>query len=502
MPPAPSDLLRDADARIRAGDHAGAITLYKKFISQHRAHPKASAARTRAAQLSIMLGEHDAAAELIERAGAPARSDPLMMYTLAQAHIGARRLGPAREALEHALAIDPDHAAAIARMAVVLQHQRRWEEALALIESADARGLGSWDLDHAFAELAPRAGRVPQAIDRVRARLTETNLRPEARIELEFVQAQLLEKQGEHAAAWEAVTRANALRRRPFDADAYEAAIGKVKAAWSPGTLAALAPDADKPEPRPELVFVVGLPRSGTTLVEQILAAHPDAEGSGEPAFIDLIAPGVGLSPDADPASIARVRPDRRARAGRDLLARERKAAGGADGVVIDKQPENDRQLGFLAAAAPGAKVILMRRDPRDVAVSCLFRHFTGGHAWAADPDALARVIAARLDLHAHWLKVMPEHAPWLHLTVADYERVVAEPEAEARRLVGFAGLAWDDACLKFADRPRMVPTLEPMQAGQGVYTGSVARWKRYEPFAGTWMQRLGETAARHGFEA
>lgn len=489
-PPTPSDLLRQAEEHIVRGEHAAAVTLYRKFVSQHRTHPKAQAVRTRAAQVCVLAGDYDAAADLIDRGGAAALGDAMMQYTLAQAHVYAGRIGPAREALERTLTLDPDHAPAIARMAVVLQHEKRWEEAMALVESALGRGVQAWDLDHAFAELAPRAGREGEAVDRVRARLGDGGLKREVRVELESVLSQLLEKRGDFAGSWAAVERANALRRRPFDADAYEAAVAAVIAAWTPESLRALGPGHETGK---GLVCVMGLPRSGTTLVEQILAAHPDAEGSGEPALVEAIAKG------ATAESLGRLAAARRARIGADLLVKERALAGGAS-TVIDKQPENDRHLGFLAGVALGARAILLRRDPRDTALSCLFRNFVGGHAWSSDPVATARVIHARLALHRHWLEVLPEHAPWMGFTVAEYERVVAEPEAEARRLVGFCGLAWDDSCMRFGDRARMVPTLEPMQAARGVYRGSVARWRSFAPFMGAAMDRLHATAAEFGF--
>ncbi len=200
---------------------------------------------------------------------------------------------------------------------------------------------------------------------------------------------------------------------------------------------------------------------------------------------------------------MARLTAQKRSREGRALRETMRTLARVGDGreaVIVDKTPFNDRRIGVLAAIGPGAKVVLTRRDPRDIALSCFFRNFAGGMEWSADMGWITEMISQRMELHEHLLEVIPQHAPWLSITEARYEDLVCNPEDEARRLVDFMGLEWDPACLRFSDRKRMLPTLDPMQTGQGVYTGSLARWKRFEPVVGGALDGLHELAERLGY--
>jgi hypothetical protein len=232
------------------------------------------------------------------------------------------------------------------------------------------------------------------------------------------------------------------------------------------------------------------MPRSGTTLVEQVLAAHPEVFGAGELTDVLKIARAL-LGDSSDAGAIARALrslkpPDFGALAGRyldRLDALDRSARH-----VVDKIPGNHLYLGVIAALWPGATIIACRRDPRDVAVSCWTTAFEQVH-WANDLRTIARQIIRHDRLMAHWKVVLP-----IPIIEVVYEEMVADFEPQARRMVEALGLTWDPACLEFHATKRPVQTASLLQVRRPIYSSSVGRWRSYESA----LTPLFETFARH----
>ncbi len=224
-------------------------------------------------------------------------------------------------------------------------------------------------------------------------------------------------------------------------------------------------------------VFVFGLPRSGTTLIEQVLASHSHIYGAGElrlaretfeaiPAALGRPAPPMECVPALEPAAIRHL-----AEQHEDRL----RALGGAAERVVDKMPDNYLYVGLLSALFPLATFIHCRRDLRDIAVSCWMTDFRSIR-WANDPAHIASRFGQYRRLIDHWRTVLPGR-----MIEIDYEETVADLEAVARRLIAACGLDWEPACLAFHTTQRPVRTASVTQVRQPVYTQSVARWKRYE---------------------
>jgi tetratricopeptide (TPR) repeat protein len=244
------------------------------------------------------------------------------------------------------------------------------------------------------------------------------------------------------------------------------------------------------PDPRP--VFIVGLPRSGTTLTEQIIASHPLVHGAGELSDVRRIAssiPELVGQPSLDElAALSALDPDSALVAARRYLDRLEKLAPASATRVVDKNPENDQFLGLIAILWPAARVIHCRRDPRDVAVSC-WRTNLPTTPWSSDWNHVAQLFADNQRLMEHWRQVRP--LQWLDL---DYEELVADLEGQSRRLIEFLGLEWDPACLSFHLNRRVVRTPSLVQVRQPLYADSVGIWRKYEPYLG----RLFEAFKRH----
>ena len=510
-------LLNRAQMCERRGDIVGAIESYKSFLAQHPDDPMAARARAVCAQAMLMSNRLTQALDLVNEAKAHELDEPDLCYVVAQVHAYSGNMEESLGAARRAVELEPNKAPFISILVTALVYKGESEEAIGVLDGAWARGLDAPELDNALATLATKAGRVDEAIDRINRRMKKEIPDPKLRIELGFHLAGLYEKRGDYREAWEAVRKANgfaermAMRgqeqtgKRPIPALGYvKPYIDRVSATcgiFDGERLSSLAPTGDGPADRSEMIFVCGMPRSGTTLHEQILSAHPEAESAGESNAVFQAKRGLKFGPK----NMARVLDTMRASdwsgIGAGILEELRSISGGSR-VVVDKQPGNDEFVGLLAACAPGSSVILTRRDPRDVAISCYFRNFVIGHQWATDMRAILGFQRAKLQMHEHWMKVIPAHAPWLRIMTSDYAELVSEPEGRTRVLLEHCGLGWDDSCLRFAERDRFVPTLLPDQAKVGVYQGSVAKWERYAEYLDPQTRKMFDfLAKRFGFE-
>ena len=298
-----------------------------------------------------------------------------------------------------------------------------------------------------------------------------------------FALGALLDGAGDHEAAFTVYAAANQIMRGPLAASQaapdlieFRHRIGQLRASFTQATLEAAKGWGD---PSEVPVFIVGMPRSGTSLVEQILAAHPRIHGAGERKDIAGISRLLEAgAPHLDPSGWD---PDIVRREASRQIARLQ-ALGGSCDRVIDKLPDNILLLGHIAVLFPNARVILCRRDLRDVCLSCFFQFFGGGMPWSYDlADCAAR--AQEIErLVRHWLAVLP-----LRILEVGYEALVGNLEEESRRLVGFLGLEWNDSCLSFHAAERVVDTSSLWQVRQPLYASSVDRWRHYR----SWIQPL-----------
>jgi tetratricopeptide (TPR) repeat protein len=221
-------------------------------------------------------------------------------------------------------------------------------------------------------------------------------------------------------------------------------------------------------------VFVVGMPRSGTSLAEQIIASHPAAHGAGELDFwIALVAKDEGLTREI---LSEQVRPE----VAEQYLRLLGKSSGDPSRVV-DKAPRNADFLGLIYSVFPNARVIYMQRDPIDTCLSCYFQQFLMGINFAFDLSDLAHYYREHQRLMAHWRSVLPSG----FILEVPYEELVADQETWSRKMLDFIGLEWDERCLQFHMNKRQVTTASAWQVRQKIYTTSVARWRNYENFIG-----------------
>jgi hypothetical protein len=231
------------------------------------------------------------------------------------------------------------------------------------------------------------------------------------------------------------------------------------------------------------------MPRSGTTLVEQILASHPAVFGAGEIGLLERLLIGrLGptLSPGERACRMAGLTDQDLEGLGTAYAEAVAKLAPGA-ARITDKMPSNFRLAGLIRLILPNARIISCRRDPIDTGLSCYARKFSRGQTFTYDLKELGTYYRAYNGLMAHWREILPAD----RLLEVAYEDVVDDLEGQSRRLVAFCGLPWDDACLAFHQTPRTVRTASVNQVRQPIYRSAVARWKAYEPHLGPLIEAL-----------
>ncbi len=245
--------------------------------------------------------------------------------------------------------------------------------------------------------------------------------------------------------------------------------------------------------PSEQPVFIIGMPRSGTTLTEQILSAHPDVFGAGEIETMErltIFADSISPSREEFPVSALKL-----TRYGANLVGQRyvddlRRRADRVLPRITNKMPHNFELLGMIALALPRAKIIHCRRNPLDTCLSCWTKNFNEAHAYNRSLTDLGRYYRGYVDLMEHWHAMLP--IPILDI---DYEDYTTDLEGAARRLIDFVGLEWNPRCLEFHRVDRSVQTASQWQVRQPIYKTSVARWRNYLPHIQPLIDALGPLA-------
>jgi tetratricopeptide (TPR) repeat protein len=471
------------------------------------------------------LGALDEAAACFARVAAQAPGDIGTLTQLGEVHMARRDFAAAEDAYRRILDADPGNVAAqlciawarkaagdltgamaINRALIEAGHDLinvhvtqadmlaalgRQDEArahyLRALDAAPGGGRPAALLARALAQTGGEA-----ALARLEAMLADGALRPRETAEIHLAIARLCDRGGEHERAFRHCAAGNAIRSRQsgFDPAAHADGIDHAIAVFDPPLFERMA-GWGAPDPLP--VFVVGMPRSGTTLVEQILASHPAVFGAGELEDIGAIPMTIIRRTGTDslfPESVRALTPTLTQEIAAAHLVRLRALAGGDAARAVDKNPFNFYMLGLIAVLFPGATVLHCRRDPLDTCLSCFFTNFEKDTGFNRDLGHLGAFYRDYARLMAHWHGVLP-----LRILDVQYEELVADLEGQSRRMVEFAGLGWDDACLEFWRTERVVRTASNLQVRRPIYTSSIGRADAYRPWLGPLIDALAARA-------
>jgi tetratricopeptide (TPR) repeat protein len=311
--------------------------------------------------------------------------------------------------------------------------------------------------------------------------------------QLHFALGRAFEQRQDYEQAFAHYAQGNALRRldAPFDIEGFERRSARIRAFFDAGFFAARSGSGDG---SPAPIFIVGLPRSGSTLIEQILASHGQVEGTMElPNILNMVGQFDDLAATRDgyPETVARASVPQLTALGRRYLEETAPLRTGRERFT-DKLPNNFSHIGLIHAALPRATIIDARRHPMDACFSTFKQHFAEGQTFSYDLIDLGRYYRCYLSLMDHWDRVLPGRV--LHV---QYEELVREPEANIRRLLEHCGLPFESACLDFHETRRPVRTASAEQVRQPLYSSGVGYWRHFERQLEPLRQTLGECLQR-----
>jgi predicted Zn-dependent protease len=504
-----SRLLAPATA-LCEGRLADAEQLLRAHLAQS---PDDPAALRMLADLAMRARHWDAAAALLERclAGAPGFAAARHSYALVLHELN--RTDAALDEVERLLAAEPghpaylnllanalgrsgDHVRAIETFAAVLadypSNPRIWMAYGDALKTAGRTEEGIAAYRRSL-ELAPGFGEAwwslanlktfrfaPAEIEAMRSELVRADAPNDDRLHLHFALGKALEDNGEFAQSFDHYAAGNRIRRAAiaYDAEATTRFVHRTRTLFTAAFLAGrrdLGCEADDP------IFIVGLPRSGSTLVEQILASHPSVESVGESPEIAGIARSLA-GRATYPEGLAGLDPGEFRLLGEHYLRQTRLQRRAGAPRFVDKMPNNWLHAGLIHLMLPNARIIDARRDPMGCCWSCFRQHFARGQHYTYSLEDLGRYYRDYLELMAHFDTVLPGRVHRVH-----YERLVTDTEAEVRRLLEYCRLPFDAACLRFHESPRAVATASSEQVRRPIYREALGHWRNYAP----WLEPL-----------
>lgn len=428
--------------------------------------------------MADVCGDTGHRVEELEWIGRAVQAEP--KNARARAHLGhkllaAGRLQKALVQLERARKLDPDLPAAIAGLAGVHEARNQYDKARKVLDPVLRRGTPGPDIGLVATRVAVHDGRLDDAINLAEAVLGGGPAESTIVRALGFELAKALEKADRHDEAFAAAERANAMMRVPYDAAAARAATDELIATFSPEAVAAMAHSREAGE---QAIFLVGMPRCGSTLAERVIHAHPRAFGAGEVDTMLVTLNELSARPHISapfPACAREWTEDDLTDGATQYLKQLRKLAPKADRIA-NKHLGNVQFLGAISRVLPAARIVWCRRNRLDHGLSIFMERLTPQQApWSTRLEDIAAHFDDVERLMRHWIDALG--VPILEF---DYESLVEDQEGASRRLIEFVGLDWDDACLRYHEVERADATLSFDQVRRPIYRSAMGRAEKY----------------------
>lgn len=387
------------------------------------------------------------------------------------------KLDEARSLYERVLSLDPHYAEAHNNLANILKEQGRFEAAIKKYNEALKIKPDLAIAHFNRADIKTFQSGDPELTTLENLAKNSKNMSSQAARYLHFALAKAFDDIGDYPNAFEHLLKGNALARQSvvYDEKGVKKYIQRLTGSidrelleqWTVGGATSDAP-----------IFIVGMPRSGTTLIEQILSSHPQVQASGEMLHMDAVINATFDSKTTSasyPECLAELNATQLEKLGQDYLSRVPDFAA-SKLRFTDKLPANFFNVGLIRLILPNARIIHLDRNPLDTCLSCFSKLFRRGQEFTYELGELGRYYCRYAELMTHWRSILPEDS-MLEVT---YEDLVQDIENQSRRIIEYCGLDWDERCLRFYETERTIDTASAIQVRRPVYHGSIGRWRRY----------------------
>ncbi|KZX54931.1 hypothetical protein A3709_07930 [Halioglobus sp. HI00S01] len=440
-------------------------------------------------RILIENGKTEEAAEIYERwvALKPDNDEAWSGLGRARAHLG--EIEAAIEAYRESIKLNPDIASAHMALAHMLKTIGQQEDALTAyresIRIKPSLGESYWSM----ANLKIFKFK-PEEVTSMEAQLNTEEVSEQGRVNFHFALGKAYEDQRDYERAWHHYHTGNQLQRPRVDYDPVEndMHLRKLREAFSAARFAANT-DAGCDAPSP--IFIVGMPRSGSTLIEQILASHSMVEGTAELPNLAAIATGTGRYRHDGliyPGTVDALTSRDFTAYGKEYLQQVQRHRVQGTPHFIDKMPNNFIHVGWIALTLPNARIINTRRHPMDSCLGVYKQLFAKGQHFTYDMFELAEFYQGYVDLMEYWHEVLPGKVLDVH-----YEDTVTDLEGQVRRILDYCGLPFEENCLRYYETDRAVKTASSEQVRRPIYTSALGLWRNYESHLGEWQEAMAD---------
>ena len=467
---------RHAEQLERAGNFHDAMTLYQQLT---KSQPKWPFGYYGVASAYFGLGKFENARRNLRKAIQLKDNHAAFHAKLAEVLNRLDDKDNAIKAAQRAIELDPANIEHLVNLASIHRYNGDTQTAFDLLKPKVDSGDRTDLLIRIYASLCGSLGQPQTGIDALEPLVETINSDPLVTTTHLFMLSKLYDQTGQYDLAFQAAKRASSIRGDVYLPEEREQLLNERIKVWSKGRLQSMPKSrviSEKP------VFVLGMPRSGTTLIEQIIAAHPQAYGCGE--LIGVVAAAYEIATgteqqdlEAIVGSLKQGSLDRVAR--RLLKEMEKQVPKGEKPIrITDKMLMNFQHIGLIEVLFPNAKIIHCQRHVLDNFISCYLLDFAGlnNQAYTYDPRHFAHFYSIYLKYMEHWKSVCS-----IPILDVSYEETIADQRGVTERILEFLGLEWDDACMRFFEAKRAVNTASVEQVRKSIYTSSKARWKNYE---------------------